>query len=219
MTLLPPDAPDAFIHAHVRDGGLGVLELSVKITLMRFERASRILTTDFLPVRALAGSPYVRYLLHASQPVTRGGVRLDSKAAIRRHHRDTLLRIVDGRGLEASSNVPYVHDWLLSPKPPLQGSHWVGAVKVRGNLLHTAQRAARASSEKKNRLATCDAGCGRPETLGHISQVCHRTADPRTARHNQVLDLGMKFLTDIGGTRLLKSLPSQPLKASDVLIS
>ena len=74
---LPPDAPDAFIHAHVRDGGLGVLELSMKIPLMRFERASRILTTDFLPVRALAGSPYVRYLLRASQPVTHCGVRLD----------------------------------------------------------------------------------------------------------------------------------------------
>ena len=115
--------------------------------------------------------------------------------------RDKLLLMVDGRGLESASNVPCVNDWVNSPKPPLRGSHFVGAIKVRGNLLQTGQRTARQTG---NNLATCDAGCGRPETLAHISQVCHRTAGPRTDRHNRVLDLTARYLSDRGATTLIK---------------
>ena len=88
---------------------------------------------------------------------------------------------------------------MRSPYPPLRGSHYIGAIKVIGNFLNTGQRAARATG---GRLATCDAGCSRPETLAHISQTCHRTADARTQRHNHVLDLTKKFLTDKGMTCL-----------------
>ena len=199
---LPPDAPDAYIHAHVRDGGLGVSELAANIPLLRFDRASRILNSSYSPIRELAGGPYFRRLLHESEPVTRNGERLDSKTAIRRHHRGRLLRTVDGRGLGSAAGVPYVNDWVRSRKPPLQGCHYVGAVKVRGNLLYTAQRAARASTDGGR--ATCDAGCLTAETLAHISQVCHRTAAPRTARHNRVLDLAAKFLKDRGASALIK---------------
>ena len=65
---LPRDAPDAHINANVRDGGLGVDELSLRIPLLQFERASRILTSDYPPVRALATSPTFRAMLHASNP-------------------------------------------------------------------------------------------------------------------------------------------------------
>ena len=142
-------------------------------------------------------------MLHACQPADRGGVLLDSKLAIRRYQRDKLLGTVDGRGLESANAVPHVNDWVRSPRPPLQGSHYVSAVKARGNLLYTAQRAARARTGG-SRLAICDAGCRKPETLGHISQVCHRTAGPRTARHNRVLDLTAKFLRDAGGPAPVK---------------
>ena len=199
---LPPDAPDAFIHAHVRDGGLGVPETSANIPLLRFDRASRILSSSHEPIRKLAGSPYIRRLLHQSEPVTRDGVRLDSKTAIRRHHRGRLLRTVDGRGLENAAGVPCVNDWIKAQRPPLRGCHFVGAIKVRGNLLYTAQRAARARTEGGR--ITCDAGCLTAEILGHISQVCHRTAAPRTARHNRVLDLAARFLKDRGASALVK---------------
>ena len=80
---LPPDAPDAYIHAHVRDGGLGIPELQTRIPLLRTQRASNILTSEYGPVKALAETPFIRKLLHASAPVSRGGRLLASKAAIR----------------------------------------------------------------------------------------------------------------------------------------
>ncbi|XP_043230077.1 uncharacterized protein LOC122385693 [Amphibalanus amphitrite] len=37
-----------------------------------------------------------------------------------------------------------------------------------------------------------------------MAKVCHRTAAPRTARHNRVLDLAAKFLKDRGASALVK---------------
>lgn len=51
-----------------------------------------------------------------------------------------------------------------------------------------------------NPRTTCEAGCNRPETLGHISQPCPRISGTCIARHDQLLALTEKFLRDQGAS-------------------
>ena len=105
---------------------------------------------------------------------------------IRNEHRRQLLAKADGAGLKEAPNHPPSHRWITAPNPPMPGAAYIGAIKVRGNLAATGQRAAR--SRRGQGFQPCDAGCGRPETLGHISQTCTRTHLNRTARHDKALN-------------------------------
>ena len=72
----------------------------------------------------------------------------------------------------------------------MSGANYIGAVKIRGNLMATAARMARG---RPQRSVACDA-CGRTESLGHILHVCPRTNGARTDRHNSVLARTVKIL-------------------------
>ena len=196
---LPKDATDAYIHTSARGGGLGIPELAITIPLMRTTRLEKLRTSDYLPIRQTTETPLFRRLLGKCRPVTRNDRLLDTKSKIKDYHRTRLLRSVDGGGLRAADVVPACNDWVTSPSPPVRGSTFIGIVKVRGNLHPTAQRAARSRGPTRT---TCDAGCNRPETLGHISQTCPRTSEVRTARHDRVLALTNKFLQDVGATTI-----------------
>ena len=67
----------------------------------------------------------------------------------------------------------------------LNGHAYIGAIKIRGNLVSTALRSARGCP---NHDIRCDC-CGRPESLGHILQVCPRTHALGIARHDKAVDL------------------------------
>ena len=69
----------------------------------------------------------------------------------------------------------------------LNGHAYIGAIKIRGNLVSTALRSARGCP---NHDIRCDC-CGRPESLGHILQVCPRTHALGIARHDKAVDLVM----------------------------
>ena len=196
---LPKDASDAYIHAAARDGGLGVPELSTTIPLLRTTRLENLRSSPYPPVKEMTERPLFRRLLQKCRPVTRGDRHLNSKVAVREENRRRLLRSVDGAGLKDMANIPSVSNWVTSPQPPVRGATYIGLVKTRGNLHQTSQRAARA---RGNPRTTCDAGCRRPETLGHVSQTCPRTADARTARHDRLLSLTDKFLKDRGAVTL-----------------
>ena len=70
----------------------------------------------------------------------------------------------------------------------LNGHAYIGAIKIKGNLVSTALRSARGCP---NHDIRCDC-CGRPESLGHILQVCPRTHALGIARHDKVVDLVQK---------------------------
>ena len=66
----------------------------------------------------------------------------------------------------------------------LNGQAYIGAIKIRGNLVATALRSARGRPQTDVR---CDC-CGRPENLPHILQSCPRTHTSRIARHDKIVD-------------------------------
>ena len=67
----------------------------------------------------------------------------------------------------------------------LSGANYIGAVKVRGNLLPSAVRVARG---RPHMSVLCGA-CRRPGSLGHILLVCPRTHVLRLARHDRLATL------------------------------
>ena len=59
-------------------------------------------------------------------------------------------------------------------------------MKVRGNLVPTAERTSRG---RRQGSVMCDAGCNAQGTLAHISQSCARTHFLRCDKHDLVLGL------------------------------
>ena len=91
-----------------------------------------------------------------------------------------------GQGLATAPHVPSQHLWVTSGDMTLNGHAYIGAIKI--NLVSTALRSARGCP---NHDIRCDC-CGRPESLGHILQVCPRTHALGIARHDKVVDLVRK---------------------------
>ena len=89
----------------------------------------------------------------------------------------------DGRGLAKASQVPAQHQWVTSGDTSLNGHAYIGAIKIRGNLVATALRSARGRPHTDIR---CDC-CGKPEALSHILQSCPRTHASRIARHDPAI--------------------------------
>ena len=133
---------------------------------------------------------------------------MPAKDAIRREHRRQLLNKIDGAGLKEAPNHPPSHRWVTAPNPPMPGSAFVGCLQVRGNLAATGQRVAR--TRRNPGVAPCDACCGRPETLGHISQVCTRTHLNRVARHDRAVNQLEGFFRDAGATTIKE--PAIPIR-------
>ena len=90
-----------------------------------------------------------------------------------------LNRSCNGRGLATAPHVPPQHLWVTSGDMTLNGYAYIGAIKIRGNLVSTALRSARGRPDHDIR---CDC-CGRPESLGHILRVCPQTRASHIARH------------------------------------
>jgi len=87
-------------------------------------------------------------------------------------------------------HVPAQHLWVTSGDRTLNGHAYIGPI----NLVSTALRSARGHPDHDIR---CDC-YSRPESLGHILQVCPRTHALRIARHDKIVDLVMSGAEKIG---------------------
>ena len=90
----------------------------------------------------------------------------------------------DELGLAIAPQVPAQHQWVTSGNMTLKGHAYIGAIKIRGNLVSTALRSARGRPQHDIR---CDC-FGRPESFGHILQVCPRTHASCIARRDKIVD-------------------------------
>lgn len=188
---LPKDTSNFFIHAPVAEGGLGVAILENAIPLMRKARLEKLLACSDPAVVAVVGSSRIADMLsRGSVPLQVAETAVCDKNGLKRALARGLHHSVDGRGLSQSRHVPSVNKWVDFPTHVMSGANYIGAIKIRGNLMATAARMARG---RPQRDVACDA-CGRPESLGHILQVCPRTSGARIDRHNSVLARTVKLL-------------------------
>ena len=144
-------------------------------------------------VRAMLETPAARKVLRARQTSLNGTV-VATRQGLRSLLAQQLYSSVDGRGLAPAPQVPAQHQWVTAGDMTLNGHAYVGAIKIRGNLVATALRSARGRPHTDIR---CDC-CGRPEALSHILQSCPRTHASRIARHDKIVDLVISSAEKIG---------------------
>ena len=205
---LPKDTVNAYFYAAIKDGGLGIINLRYTVPLMKKSRLEGILGSNDPAISAVASTPYVSNMLaKLSNPQKLGNTVILDKKSLRRGFASLLHTSVDGFGLSSCSLVPKIHSWVEKPGQLMSGANYIGALKIRGNLMPTASRTARGRPLRQNQ---CDA-CARIQTLGHILQVCPRTFGPRNDRHNTVLHKTVKELLKRNWTVLVE--PAIPTPA------
>lgn len=178
---LPADAPNAYFHAPVRHGGLGIRSLRWHAPLVRRSRLSGI----NLP-GVVANTYLAREIDRATKRLNlASGVVLTTQAAVEGMWRERLRSHVDGAGLRQAEDVPAAHRWICEPTNLLRASDFVNSIKCRINALPTRARTARGRPAKDR---FCRAGCQGPETLNHVLQQCPRTHDMRVRRHDAVVN-------------------------------
>ena len=160
---------------------------------MKRARTARMAMSPDPVVCAMLETPAARKVLRARQTSLNGTV-----VATRQGHSSALPQqlysSVDGRGLAPAPQVPAQHRLVTAGDMTLNGHAYVGAIKIKGNLVATALRSARGRPQTDMR---CDS-CGRPEALSHILQSCPRTRASRIARDDKIVDLVISCAEKIG---------------------
>ena len=189
---LPKDTPNAGLYTKVSDGGLGVPRFSVEVPALRRGALERLSRTSDNRVARIAEA------LLLSDPIQTPAK--ERRRLAHTKHRDDFYASADGRGLMGTNSHPNTHTWVNDGTSLLKGSSYVSAIKTRLGVVSTGLRASRGRPDTN---VMCDLGCGRPESLGHILQVCPVLAPERTRRHDRVLDL-LQCQLSRKGYRLLR---------------
>lgn len=161
---IPHDALNAFFHASIKDGGLGIPSLRTLVPTLRLNRLEAIRKN----LSSYAGSGFVSELLHDH-------IRRSIELAVPGDHgsywRERMLVGVGGVGLRESYKTPGQNNWVRGNQLFLSGRDYINSIKLKFNALSCRSRCSRGRTNDR----LCRAGCRRPETLAHILQVCPRT--------------------------------------------
>ncbi|GBN90260.1 Retrovirus-related Pol polyprotein from type-2 retrotransposable element R2DM [Araneus ventricosus] len=130
---LPTDCPNAYLHAAISDGGLGVPSLRYSVPVWRSERLAG-LSTSMSPA-CLAGPPG-DYLQRLRERAARVLLTCD----VNKYFAEKLYNSVDGLALRESNKVPKQHGSVGSANRFLSGTDFINLVKTRINCLPTASR-------------------------------------------------------------------------------
>src|SRR5688572_25922287 len=187
---LPHDTPTGYFHAKASSGGLEVPRLRYTIPPLKARRMGGIEASEDPVMQSVATSPHFLGARRRCAKTARVAGRVLSNGKDAHDLLATQLHSsVDGRGLKQQGQTPHVNTWVTDGSALLSGGDYIQAVKVRGNLLPSAERSSRG---RRTGPVWCDAGCNAWGTLAHISQSCARTHRLRCDRHNSVLDLILK---------------------------
>ena len=187
---LPHDASNAFIHSEVKQGGLGIPALRLTIPFMKRARLHRLAALrDPVFVALVASSrTFAEEVRRCGDPPVRvGDITVTSAPA---------AKAALAYGLRSSARVPYVHSWVSDGTALMLESAFIQATQIRGATVATKKRAARGRPEANT---SCEC-CGRPETLGHVLQVCHKTWGSRIKRHDALMEKLLQALEIRGGS-------------------
>ena len=150
---------------------------------MKIKRIDRLWASNDPVMREMLSTDGAESLLaRQREPSRYGEVQITNRESLRVALATDLHSSVDGKGLRESDLVPHQHRWVNEASGLLSGANYIGAVKVRGNLLPSAVLAARG----RPHMSVLCCACRRPGSLGHILQVCPRTHASRVARHDRL---------------------------------
>ena len=175
MLKLPKDVHNAILHTNIRQGGLGIPSI--------FTRASVLISTRTAKAKAVIGD---------DEPPPKW-VTIRSKSDESQYWYRSLENSVDGKHLSLQKTTMNSNLWISEPTKLLSGADYIRCIKIRTNSVMTKSRQARMY---QNAQPMCTAGCRATESLNHIVQKCPRNYHLRNRRHDKVLKLIEKILTE-----------------------
>lgn len=185
----PNDIPNAYIHAPVKCGGMGVPELLIRIPLLRYKRMKRFAESD-APVatqfdRSIAyrhNAEKVKVFLRENELVTKDhGV-----GVVIKYYLAQLENYFATKGLTEAFYSRHSRNWCNKWSNEITGGDFMKYHLISSCSLPTL---ARRAWGRPDRDVRCRHGCGCPETIHHVQQECILTKGGRSLRHNRVLDL------------------------------
>lgn len=192
---LPTDTVNAYLHASVRDGGLGIESLRWCVPLRRLSRLQKLpLVRE--QMEGASGSFLKQEIGKCQVRLLEGDTQIRTFADINTRWATLLYKSVDGNGLKESSKIPQQHTWVSDGTRFLTGRDYLQSCKMQINALPTKSRTSRGRPKDRH----CRAGCNRPETLNHVLQQCHRTHGSRIKRHDAVASILARALETNGYT-------------------
>lgn len=187
---LPHDVPNAYIHAAIKDGGLGIPAMRWDIPYLRLKRINSFLKST---THAINNDLFMqKEITRLNKRLLNNGLTMDTAFKIKKFWSKALYESVDGKALKQSRDVQGQHSWVAEPTKFLSGRDYINFIKTRINALPVRSRTAR--GRRKDKM--CRAGCYNVETLNHILQNCHRTHDVRIRRHNAITSYIVHKLKD-----------------------
>lgn len=178
---LPHDAPNAYMHTTIREGGLGIPSLRWAAPLQRRGRLLAARNTHYQQ----GFDDYAKEeLARCTKRLTDHGVQYTTPEMLETRWRDKLYEKIDGCGLKESFKTPHQHQWVADGSAFLSGKDYINCNKLRISALPTRSRTTRGTTKDRR----CRAGCTAQETLNHVLQQCHRTHAARIKRHDAVLN-------------------------------
>jgi hypothetical protein len=185
---LPHDTSDAFIHAPIPSGGLGIPALRLITPNLRLNRVIELGHSRDPVIQAICQTEYFREISRKwGIPQLVSSIPVTSKSSAADAWSTKLLLTRDGKGLHQHKLVPQAHSWV-SGSLSLPSKDFIQFIRLRGNLMPTRTRQSRGIGDKEQD-SRCSAGCNDPESLSHILQRCYKTSGLRILRHNNIVKL------------------------------
>jgi CxxC motif-containing protein len=191
---LPKDTPNAFFHAPISHGGLGIPAVRWIAPWLRMH----CLETIELPNQQVALAPHTflaNEIDKAKRRLLVEGQFLLTRSDIDSFWSTKLHATVDGASLREASDAPYAHRWIREPSKLLSGRDFINCLKLRINALPSKSRTTRGRARLDRQ---CRGGCDLIETTNHILQGCHRTHGSRVERHDSVVKFIKRSLDEKG---------------------
>ena len=187
---LPHDTPIGYLHANVKDGGLGIPALALTVPALAWKRIRKVRMSDDEILVELRSLPDVVHSFGIlERRCTQRGIVLDSPEVIRTHWKNSLYGSVDGKGLENSCENPWLSRWVNDNTICLQGKEYVKAIRMRAGVVSTPARKARQLPAGGNEAAALCSSDRQRATKNHVAQVCQRTHGLRVRRHNALVEM------------------------------
>lgn len=198
----PHDVPNAYIHAPVRVGGMGVTCFAIDIPIMRLRRLENVIerTDNSGLASTLANTNYYTETINGCRNdlvKAIGGVEKTDRI---KYWENQLEGKYDTMGLTETRYSRASASWVWDNALTLTGRDYIRYHHIRAGCLPSRVRRARGCDAEIN----CRGGCPHRETNYHIIQQCHRTHGGRVLRHNRIVEMFYKNFRSGGGMNIYK---------------
>ncbi|GLV33301.1 hypothetical protein CBL_12087 [Carabus blaptoides fortunei] len=163
-----------FLHAFLRDGGLGLTQLRMKIPNILRTRLANLFASDPISATLQEEEPTASFVVRVAC--------LSGKGTPDAYWREEISTRPFSAGLEAASEDKASRSWLSDTPPGWTGRDFVRVVQLRTNNLPCRGLPSNPAEQLR-----CRAGCEKVESLSHILQGCPVTHYERLKRHNEIV--------------------------------